>query len=593
MPRLPISIIIFFILLTGCDNSQLQAPNPPAVVREVPADWAIAQKERRIAKAEHIRKFKDSYDQFANFAVSETDGVPYIMLKLLPIIAPEYWGSGDKFLDVIGLYIDDRQLDYPMPRGIGFSGLSRKELHGNIDYASFTCGGCHIGRVRLDDGSIEYLDGGINTEFNVILFRHKVNQTLQKIYAGETDAEKKNQRVIDAILVALKNSHKQDKHFFYKNYRYKTRHFDAQYEQKQIELFTKNASTFIPKYVKTIEAVYRGWGILADKLYPDIKPDIMLGFAGMEDAISFNAVSAYNGLKPKFIIGWFAAVALPSHPGITDIMAVWDQDSRNPRWNEARDDLINGGGQWNGHIPMPIFKNIAAQKTLGFDNVDIRVSDHSNRLLDKLPPSVYPFEVDVALARKGQALFAANCASCHQPNNGKVYRNMGTHLGRAKIANQLITIAAQSSFTAACSPTTVTVDIDGTSRKPCAEYRGVSLVGKKKLAMTSPSRHDGYNALPLVGLWAQAPYLHNGSIPTIYHLLMPAERPASFSKSRLDYDKKWLGFSWDPGVSHRGGSKEGYIYKPASSPSIGNAGHNKDILQGDKTYGSSGKSVGK
>src|ERR1700694_4819378 len=54
-----------------------------------------------------------------------------------------------------------------------------------------------------------------------------------------------------------------------------------------------------------------------------------------------------------------------------------------------------------------------------------------------------------------------------------------------------------------------------------------------------------YNALPLGGVWAQAPYLHNGSVPTLYHLLVPSERPTVFMKGRLDYDKKLVGYAWD------------------------------------------------
>ena len=39
----------------------------------------------------------------------------------------------------------------------------------------------------------------------------------------------------------------------------------------------------------------------------------------------------------------------------------------------------------------------------------------------------------------------------------------------------------------------------------------------------------GYAATPLTGVWANYPYLHNGSVPTLYHLLGPAsERPAIF-----------------------------------------------------------------
>lgn len=43
---------------------------------------------------------------------------------------------------------------------------------------------------------------------------------------------------------------------------------------------------------------------------------------------------------------------------------------------------------------------------------------------------------------------------------------------------------------------------------------------------------EGYVAPPLDGIWASAPYLHNGSVPTLWHLLHPDSRPAVWR--RLD-----------------------------------------------------------
>jgi hypothetical protein len=52
-----------------------------------------------------------------------------------------------------------------------------------------------------------------------------------------------------------------------------------------------------------------------------------------------------------------------------------------------------------------------------------------------------------------------------------------------------------------------------------------------------------YPAKPLVGIWATAPYLHNGSVPTIWHLLMPqSKRPPKFKVGHRDYDPKNLGY---------------------------------------------------
>ena len=52
-----------------------------------------------------------------------------------------------------------------------------------------------------------------------------------------------------------------------------------------------------------------------------------------------------------------------------------------------------------------------------------------------------------------------------------------------------------------------------------------------------------YAARPLYGIWAAAPYLHNGSVPTLYHLLLPPEqRPKTFALGAREYDPVKLGF---------------------------------------------------
>ena len=42
---------------------------------------------------------------------------------------------------------------------------------------------------------------------------------------------------------------------------------------------------------------------------------------------------------------------------------------------------------------------------------------------------------------------------------------------------------------------------------------------------------EGYAATPLTGVWANYPYLHNGSVPTLHHLLGPATSTRLYSVS--------------------------------------------------------------
>ena len=54
---------------------------------------------------------------------------------------------------------------------------------------------------------------------------------------------------------------------------------------------------------------------------------------------------------------------------------------------------------------------------------------------------------------------------------------------------------------------------------------------------------DGYVSVPLDGLWLRAPYLHNGSVPTLADLLEPVEqRPTQFWRGYDVYDPVRVGF---------------------------------------------------
>jgi hypothetical protein len=79
-----------------------------------------------------------------------------------------------------------------------------------------------------------------------------------------------------------------------------------------------------------------------------------------------------------------------------------------------------------------------------------------------------------------------------------------------------------------------------------------------------------YKARPLDGIWATAPYLHNGSVPTLYDLLRdPKDRPASFSVGTRDFDPVKVGYMTSPTATGNeftftatgnGNSNEGHDY---------------------------------
>ncbi|HEX3154644.1 MAG TPA: di-heme-cytochrome C peroxidase, partial [Candidatus Angelobacter sp.] len=88
-----------------------------------------------------------------------------------------------------------------------------------------------------------------------------------------------------------------------------------------------------------------------------------------------------------------------------------------------------------------------------------------------------------------------------------------------------------------------------------------------------------YKARPLNGIWAVAPYLHNGSVPNLYALLSPqSERPDKFWTGSKKFDPVKVGYDTSE-------LKGGYLYDIAN-PGNSNKGHEfKDRPKGNGVIG--------
>ena len=86
---------------------------------------------------------------------------------------------------------------------------------------------------------------------------------------------------------------------------------------------------------------------------------------------------------------------------------------------------------------------------------------------------------------------------------------------------------------------------------------------------------NGYKADALRGIWAQAPYLHNGSVPTLGQLVCPATRPARVLRGNLHYDQALVGFEWVDRPTARYGQYDTILVKEYDTtvPSKANTGH--------------------
>lgn len=75
-----------------------------------------------------------------------------------------------------------------------------------------------------------------------------------------------------------------------------------------------------------------------------------------------------------------------------------------------------------------------------------------------------------------------------------------------------------------------------------------------------------YKARPLDGIWATAPYLHNGSVPNLYELLLPAEqRSATFYVGSNEFEPQHVGFQTE--------QQNSTTLFDTSLPGNSNAGH--------------------
>jgi mono/diheme cytochrome c family protein len=155
-----------------------------------------------------------------------------------------------------------------------------------------------------------------------------------------------------------------------------------------------------------------------------------------------------------------------------------------------------------------------------FREVDAYAADIRAYLASLEAPD-YPFEIDAELAQAGAAIYEEECAACHGGGKGGSYKNR---------VYPLEEIGTDPAYALAAT--------DG-SRDRFYDWIASSPYGDSDSAAPAA----GYIAPPLDGIWATAPYLHNGSVPNLATLLRPDERPAFWHHlSPREYDEATVGW---------------------------------------------------
>ncbi|MHC0065792.1 c-type cytochrome [Nostoc sp. UIC 10890] len=235
----------------------------------------------------------------------------------------------------------------------------------------------------------------------------------------------------------------------------------------------------------------------------------------------------------------FTTLKLPKDDtiGNSDMMPLWNQKQHQNfalHWDGLETSLretVQTGAIGDG----------ATKESLPVEDL-LRVEDY----ISELPPPKYPFAVDEQLATQGKAIFNKTCASCHAfggERTGKVIpvEEVGTDRHRLDMWTQQ-------------AADTYNKFGDGYSWD-----------------FNQLRKTNGYVSVSLDGLWLRAPYLHNGSVPSLQDLLeKPENRPQSFYRGFDVYDQNKVGFisegeeaqrvGFKYDISVPGNSNQGHIY---------------------------------
>jgi hypothetical protein len=202
--------------------------------------------------------------------------------------------------------------------------------------------------------------------------------------------------------------------------------------------------------------------------------------------------------------------------GLCDFPSIWLQGPRR----DANMQL-----HWDGNNTKMEERNKSAAFGTGTfpSSIDLKqIARIEEWLLTKKPPK-YPFLINPQLSVQGEKIYGEYCANCHG-KNGRDFS--GELVGKV-----------------------TPIDGIGTDRHRLDSYTEDLAATQNTLYAGYPWRFshfkktNGYANLPLDGIWLRAPYLHNGSVPTLRDLLEPvANRPKVFFRGYDVFDQTKVGF---------------------------------------------------
>lgn len=479
---------------------------------------------------------------------TQVKGLRYDWFTALELPFSQQRFASPEYLARFGFLVDPAQKASPDNPGNLPVGFARHQNPGSSEqFLDITCAACHTGELRFKGQAIR-IDGGSA--------QHVLPSSVPTLRGGSFG---------QALVASLASTYYNPWKFERFARQVLGKDYDARHEELR-KAFKVSLDTFLRV----------AWNDTHRGLYPTEEgPGRTDAFGRIANASFGDAISAEN---------YRVANAPVDYPQLWDI---WTFD-----WV-----------QWNGSAQQPMARNVGEALGVGatlsfFDaqgkplqgdarypsSVRVRDLNKIEETLQLLKPPVWPEAllgaIDKPLAAKGRALFSENCAGCHVP---KVVQGpdrpvqqlhmlpvqvIGTDPGTANnIADHRFDLtslqwdpAELAKLEVQLHPTpTEPLDLSQLSvAKGLAyvtafvenrAYRDAGVTPAERPALDGFGLPIGvrelraYKARPLAGVWATPPFLHNGSVPTIYQLLSPQdERATTFYKGNFEYDPRHLGY---------------------------------------------------
>jgi mono/diheme cytochrome c family protein len=178
---------------------------------------------------------------------------------------------------------------------------------------------------------------------------------------------------------------------------------------------------------------------------------------------------------------------------------------------------------WDGMAPKTTRTLMQFTMAPGLSGATIRSWEEDfaviRSYIESIEPPKYPFDVDRDLAASGRVAFERVCSECH-----------GTYGAQPTYPERTVPLALLG---------TDPVRLSAITPAAKAKYNDswFSNYGEHPVKIEI----DGYVAPPLDGVWATGPYLHNGSVPTLWHMLHPGERPKIWRRTEDGFDQERVG----------------------------------------------------